>query len=249
MRKTQPTLKRTIERDVGLQQFLQRVYTTAGTGITTTLAVPAAGFLFAPQFVNHAAPALLIGGALSSLAASVALGYTKYTVNAAQTQSTNSFPRQLSFFVLVGGTSTMLMPFAQMIHEISPTIWPVATVLSLSTMGAATLWARSRPAGSLLSWQTPLYGGLISLIGTGFCALVAQVLFPASGVAAVLHSVDVYGGIALFTALTAYETHEAVDMYQRGDPDHLGCAANVYLDFVNLLIRIAEAMAKAKKNN
>lgn len=241
----QESLRETIARDVGLQQFLGRVYLTAGCGIATTLTVPIVAQTLAPEFVDSTALALLFGGAATSLAASVALERTKYTIDNAETRSINSMPRRLSFGLLIGGVSTMLTPFSQVISEISPSIWPTATVLSLATMGVATAWARSRPLGSLLTWQGPMYGGLAALLSTGVSALVAQAFFPSSGVAVLLHSIDVYGGIALFTALTAYETHKATEMYLNGNPDHMGCAVHVYLDFLNLLLRIADVLAKA----
>jgi len=242
----QPTVKDFVKSNVGLSNFLQRVYVTAGAGLATSLVIPATTIYCASQFVQAAAPALLFGGFGTAIIGCFGMAYGKWTVNEARTESTNSLPRQLSFCALVGGMSMALTPFAQAIHEISPTIWPTALALTIGTSGAATLWAHNRPVDSLLSWQGPLYGGLLALVGTGFSGLIAQTFFPASGVGQLLHSVDVYGGILLFTAMTAYETQKAVAMYLDGEPDHLGCAVHVYLDFINLLIRIAEALAKAK---
>lgn len=243
------TIARTIERDVGLKRFLERVYVTAGFGITTSLIIPAAGIAFAPQLIQQATPFLIIGGFLSGMAGSIGLNFTKYKINKEKTESRNSLPRQLSFFSVVGGTSLMLMPVAAIMHGISPTIWPTATAMSLTTMGVVTLWARSRPVDSLLTWEGPLYGGLVVLIGNSFAAIAAKVFFSASGIGELLHFIDITAGIGLFTAMTAYETHKAVAMYRAGDPDHLACATFIYLDFVNLLIRIAEILSKLKEND
>jgi len=60
--------------------------------------------------------------------------------------------------------------------------------------------------------------------------------------------VDIYGGILLFTGLTVYDSYQARLAYVRGEPDHLGVSVDIYLDLMNLLIRIMEAMAKAKKD-
>ncbi len=62
-----------------------------------------------------------------------------------------------------------------------------------------------------------------------------------------LHNVDLYGGIALFTGFTAYDTHRAIDLYKRNDPDHLGVATDMYLNFMNLLIRIMEIYLKMQR--
>jgi FtsH-binding integral membrane protein len=61
--------------------------------------------------------------------------------------------------------------------------------------------------------------------------------------------VDTYGGILLFTAMNAYDTQLAMARYRDGDADHLGCATDLFLNFMNLLIRIMEALAKAQEHN
>jgi len=47
---------------------------------------------------------------------------------------------------------TTLAPLVSMVNDLSPTILPCATVLSLSTMAGASLFAYCRPQKSLLSW-------------------------------------------------------------------------------------------------
>lgn len=242
------TVKQTIANDRGLQNFLKRVYATAGLGIGSTLAGASLLTVLLPAgLIMGSALPLIGGGFLIGMAGAVGVDCAKYEINDNGTASKNSLGRKVSFGALIVGMTTMTLPCVPIIHEIDPLIWPTATILSFATMGVATAWAHSRPAGALLSWGGPLTGGLLLLIGNGFVAIGAQYFFPASGVAEILHSADVYGGIALFTALTAYQTHVSVAMYQKGDPDHLGCAASVYLDFLNLLIRIAHALAKAKQ--
>ena len=52
--------------------------------------------------------------------------------------------------------------------------------------------------------------------------------------------------------LLAYDTHEAINKYDKGEPDVLDCATSLFLDFVNLFIRlmiiIAEIYGKSKKS-
>ena len=109
------------------------------------------------------------------------------------------------------------------------------------------MYARLRPKGSLLSLEAPLMAGLIGLVSIGLVGLASHIIFGPNIFSLALHSIDTYGGILLFTGLTAYNTHKSIDMYEKGDPDHLGCAVQFYLDFMNILIRIMEAMAKAKQ--
>lgn len=46
--------------------------------------------------------------------------------------------------------------------------------------------------------------------------------------------------------ITAYDTQHAIDAYNNKEPDHLGHATNFYLDFMNIFIRVLEALAKAQ---
>ena len=60
-------------------------------------------------------------------------------------------------------------------------------------------------------------------------------------------SLDTYGGIVVFSGMTAYDTHVAIKMYKDGIPDHLECATQLYLNFVNILIRFIEILSRMKQ--
>ena len=76
--------------------------------------------------------------------------------------------------------------------------------------------------------------------------LGSTLIFGPNALSALVHNVDIYGGIGLFTLMSIYDSYMAKQMYLKGEADHLGCATTVYLDFINLLIRIMEALAKKK---
>lgn len=63
------------------------------------------------------------------------------------------------------------------------------------------------------------------------------------------HIISLYGGIPLFTGLIAYDTHKSIEKYNSGDPDHLGCSVELYLDFMNLFVRFVEIIGKIQNNN
>jgi FtsH-binding integral membrane protein len=46
--------------------------------------------------------------------------------------------------------------------------------------------------------------------------------------------------------ITMYDTHNAIEAYEKGEPDHIGHAANFHLDFMNLFLRIVELFMKLK---
>jgi FtsH-binding integral membrane protein len=111
------------------------------------------------------------------------------------------------------------------------------------------MYAKYRPRGELLTYEAPLMGGLMGLVGLGVVNLGSVAIFGPNVVSTALHSVDTYGGILLFTGLTAYDTQKAISRYQNRDPDHLGCSVELYLDFMNLFVRIMEIIAKSKNNS
>lgn len=49
-------------------------------------------------------------------------------------------------------------------------------------------------------------------------------------------------GIAIFTAMTAYDTHVAINSHDTGRPDHLQSVLAFYLDFMNLFLSILQLL-------
>lgn len=143
----------------------------------------------------------------------------------------------------------MISPFVAQINAISPTIFSSATLMSGLVFGGSIIAAKYCQKGSLLVWQAPLMGGLVGLIGIGLVSIGTQLVIGPNIFSSALHSIDTYGGLVLFMGITAYDTHKAIDRYENKDPDHLGCSVELYLDFVNILIRIMEIMAKLQNKN
>ena len=108
------------------------------------------------------------------------------------------------------------------------------------------MFAYSRPTDSLLILKAPLCGALTGLVGMQLVNLGSSYFFGYNGFNQVLHTLDIYGGLVLFSALTAYDTHVAINSYKNQDSDHLGIAVNFYLDFINILIRMLEVVSKLK---
>ena len=232
----------------GIKKFLGRVYGCTGLSIAATLGI-AQGMSYYGTALEY--PIHCFGGGIVMAFGGLAgIMFSKYRVlqDDQGLRSENQPARLLSYGALVTGMSLTLSPMVEMCNEMSPTILPIATGLSLFTMAGASLFAYTRPTDSLLVWKAPLMGGLFGLVGVSFSALIGGWIFGFdNAIIPLLHNVDLYGGIVLFTGLTAYDTHVAIDMYKRKDPDHLGISVDMYLDFMNLLIRIMEVVAKSKQ--
>ncbi len=242
------SVHRTVSTFTGMHKFLGRVYGTTGLSIAATLGL-AQGLSHFGFALEHPIECLGLG-IVASFGGLAGIMYKKYRViqDSDEIRSENSSARLLSYGAFVAGMSLTLSPMVQICNDFSPTILPIATGLSLFTMAGASLVAYSRPADSLLVYKAPLMGALTGLVGVSVSALVGGWIFGYNNLMIqLLHNVDLYGGIILFTGFTAYDTHRAIDMYKRNDPDHLGVSTDMYLNFMNLLIRIMEITAKTQQ--
>ena len=53
-----------------------------------------------------------------------------------------------------------------------------------------------------------------------------------------LHSINLYGGLALFTLYIAYDTQKMIDEYEMGIDDHIKHATDLFIDFKIVFTRI-----------
>lgn len=238
-----------VEQQSGLKQFMSRVFVRMGTGVASTLGV---SILLAPVAVHN--PFLCLGvGGIAGLGSAFAIDRIKPTLKTAIDErsdeevhtSENPPSREVAFWALTGGMGAVMAPLVAMID---PEIVITSVGLSTAVFGGCAFAAVKLKNANLMSWQAPLGIGLLGLIGLQLTGLGAAVILGPNIYTAMVHNVDIYGGLALFTAMSIYDVHAARKMYEAREADHLGCAANLYLDFINILIRVMEIMAKAKKN-
>ncbi len=244
-----PTNREVINADVGLQNFIKRTYLFTGASVAGSLGV--ASFIAS----NHPAIGMgaMFAGIIGTFAGIFGIGFSRCTlkedVYSTYTNqpvviysSQNSTMRLASFGVLVSSMGVVLSPaFLFYPEAITPALLASSTVFS-----SAVLYAYSRPVGSLSAWGPMLGTGLMSLLGVGFAGIVSDIfLGPSSSLSIALHNMDLYLGIPLFTGFIAYDTHKAV---QERNPDHLVCAVELYLDFINIFIRFVEIIGKSQRD-
>jgi FtsH-binding integral membrane protein len=82
-------------------------------------------------------------------------------------------------------------------------------------------------------------GALTALIGLQLIGM-GSAFFGYPAFAASLFRADLFLGIGLFSAMTAYDTHQAIQMYEEANADHLQCSLSFYLNFINILVRILQ---------
>ena len=162
--------------------------------------------------------------------------------------SENDNLRKFSFGALVGGMGLTMSPLTFMCMSIDPMILPKALVATIGVSAGTIWWSSTRPIGSLIKWQAPLMGCLTGFVGMGLLSLGSGLIFGQNDFLHFWHTFDTYTGIPLFAAMMAYDIHVATLEYKNRNPDHLGLSASLYLDTMNILIRIMEILAKMKQN-
>ena len=120
--------------------------------------------------------------------------------------------------------------------------------------GGISLVAVSAPSEQFLSWGAPLGAGLgvmiLASIGSAF-------LPPTTAVGMTLHSVVMYGGLVLFSAMLLYKTQKAMhraENHPAPQPwsraplyDPVNMSMGLYMSVVNIFVRMATMMAGGNK--
>lgn len=156
--------------------------------------------------------------------------------------------RTIAYYALTSGMGLSLGGFFQQIALISPWIFPLSFLATSVIFYGCYRFATNIKNGEMInSWKTPLLYGIMSLLLIQVIGLIAMAFTgPLGAIASMCHSIDMLGGVALFTGFAIYDLHKIERAWLKGRPDHINISANLFLDFINLLIRIMEIMAKSQ---
>ena len=89
--------------------------------------------------------------------------------------------------------------------------------------------------GSMLRLGVPLGAGMLMLMACGIGGMfvpVTSAWYP------LLHNIQLYGGLGIFTLYIAYDTQKMIDEYQMGEDDHIKHATDLFLDFKIVFSRV-----------
>ena len=125
---------------------------------------------------------------------------------------------------------------------IAPIVWMSAAkgvlfsalFLTFAVFAGFTAAAFLAPQGKLLAFQGPLFAILIGFVGISFLNL----FFPSK----FAHSILLYGGLALFSALVAVDTQAMIERARCGMGDHVQDAMGLFINMINIFTRIAQIM-------
>ncbi|KAI8428059.1 hypothetical protein MSG28_002347 [Choristoneura fumiferana] len=122
----------------------------------------------------------------------------------------------------------------------------IAPMYTAGVVGGLSTIAICAPSGEFLNMRAPLAMGL----GVVFAAsLAGMFLPPTSALGAGLYSLSLYGGLIVFGGFLLYDTQAIVKRaethpaYAMQPYDPINSAVSVYMDVINIFIRIAMILA------
>ena len=115
-----------------------------------------------------------------------------------------------------------------------------AALGTAAMMSALSFAAATSETDQILFLKAPCYAGLTAVVLSSFGSLLTRSSF--------LHNISLYGGLAVFAGLTVLDTRRLLDAARTDERyDAINHSLSVYLDVLNVFIRMVEIMEKADK--
>jgi len=202
-------------------------YVAGGLGITAVSALTLFSRGYAARMAYYP-----IASALGCLALTMGLMITTQSIS-----QENTVAKHLAWGAFNGAFGLTLCPMV----ALGGTILQQAAVVTAVIVGSLSLVAAAAPDGQFLSWGPYLGCGL----GVMVAASIGSMFFPGS---AMLHNVVLYGGLGLFGLYTCYDTqkilyHAEMDTYY----DAINRGFGLYMDTINIFIRVAQILAMSQR--
>jgi len=214
--------------DVGLREYMLRVYNYMASGLALTgiVAFAFAQYLFANPALAHSPVMFLIMLAPLGLVMWLSFGLNRMQASTAQ----------LLFWLYAGVMGLSLASVFLVFTGVS-----IARVffITAGTFGAMSLYGYTTRR-DLSQFGSFLFMGLIGIIIAGLVNIFI-------GSSALQFAISVIG-VIVFTGLTAWDTQQIKEMYYEGDDYEMGSkkaimgALRLYLDFINLFMLLMQLL-------
>lgn len=122
-----------------------------------------------------------------------------------------------------------------------------AALITLGLGSVLTFTAYMAPDKSFLQWEGPLMTALTTLSIASFVAL----FFPRTAFAYGVDRASLYGGLLIFSGFLMVSTQRLMDEAEKQNDaqfDAINSSMNIYLDTLNIFIRIVRILAENKKD-
>jgi len=212
------TTESTITPDV--RRHMTKVYGTMTAGL---------GFASIGALAGGMLPGLAIVGSLGGLAGIIGLAFTD--------RSKVTFRQNL----FLGTTALIGMGIGPLVAASAPGVVFAAALGTSAIFGGFTLAALRAKSNSMLTFGGPLMGGLLMLVACSVAGLVLPLVGVTSpAILGALYNVNLYGGLILFSFFISYDTQRMIADYKAGDTDHVSPALSMFLNVINIFIRLLE---------
>jgi len=141
-----------------------------------------------------------------------------------------------SGFFIGAGLATMVT---------SPWTVLVAALLTSGIFGGFTLAALKAKRKSMLMLGGVFFTGLLCVFGVSVGLLFAPMLgITNPAILSAFYNINIYLGLPVFSLLVAYDTQYMLEAYKAGDDDHVTPAVNLFLNLINIFVRLLEVFRK-----
>jgi len=223
----QETTESAITPDV--RNHLSKVYGTLMAGI----GMAAAGTLISLLLPASAMMGAAMVGCIGSLVGIISLVLTKVE---------KKVLRQ-NLFLAIGGL--MGLGIAPMVAFSAPGVVFAAALGTSAIFGGFTIAALKARRKSMLMLGGVLGGGLLLVFSCGIAGLILPLLGVTSpAILGALWNINLYLGLGIFSVYIAYDTQNMIEMYKQGNDDHVSPALNLFLNIINIFIRLLQIFGR-----
>ncbi|KAJ3002303.1 UNVERIFIED_CONTAM: hypothetical protein HDU68_006336 [Siphonaria sp. JEL0065] len=229
----------TLATNVFVREYLNETFRYVGGALAltaTSALLLHRSFAFQRIMARHP-----IGTALGGMA--VTIGCMIGTLN---TDPSNLTQKHILFAAFAVAKGAMLSP----LFFLNPTIIARAGLYTAAIVGSLSYVAATSKSDRFLYLGGPLFGGLcivaLSSLSTLFLP-VTSVALP------LLHSLSLYGGLAVFGGFVLYDTQKVIqhgNLASRGiaKRDPVNESISLYLDFINIFVRMVQILSMTGSN-
>ena len=118
---------------------------------------------------------------------------------------------------------------------------PQALILTSALVVGSIIGTRLIPRGSMLALGPALSTALCGIVGIGFTSIGAS-FFGLNSFANIAHSINLYGGIILFSLYNVYDTETLIEDYEKGIKNYVNHAVSYSMNILNIFVRILEVL-------
>jgi len=218
--------------DVGLRQYMLRVYNYMASGLALTglvaAVVASTPALYVPIFTTPLKWVVM----LAPVALVFFLSFRVHAMSA--------FAAQATFWVYAALNG---VAFSTIFLAYTGTSIARVFFITAATFAAMSLYGYTTKK-DLSGWGTFLFAGLIGIL----IAMVVNIFLASS---ALQFAISVIG-VLVFVGLTAYDTQQIKEIYYEGDGEEIATkksimgALRLYLDFINIFIMLLQLFGERK---